>query len=170
MFKFPPLPPVEGLHPLLVHLPLGVLAVVPVFILIAGLWASRRREFILAALVLVTIGTIGTMAAAWSGEAAEHVVPKDPGLRAAVHHHEELAETARNLFFVATVGLAAATVTAWHYHGRLRRPIALAGTVVLLALYTLPLLALANAGHAGAVLVHGLGIRAPLEAADLPPR
>jgi len=58
MFQFPPIPNWDALHPLIVHFPIVLLLVAPLFI-VAALVASpaRGRLFMISALILMILGT-----------------------------------------------------------------------------------------------------------------
>ncbi len=176
MNPLPPLPPSDGLHPLIVHFPLGLLLTAPVFLLMALIWGARRKELMLVSLVMVALGTLGTVAAVWSGENGEHAAKGVQGAGSVLHDHEELGELARNLFLGMTALLGAATVLLYVKAVKLSSRVTGVITATLLLLYAAPALVLANAGHQGGRLVHELGVKAwaaqaqPSGAAQLPER
>lgn len=160
----PPLPPVEGLHPIIVHFPIGVLMFAPAFLLLSMLWRSRTREFMLAFLIAVAAGTIGLFAATWSGEAGEAAAKAVPGTAAVLDRHEEFAELARNLFAGVTAIAGILTLIFWVRGEKLSRPLRFGGGLAMLLLFIGPMMVLANAAHEGGRLVHGFGVRAPIAA------
>ncbi len=102
MTELPPLPSWDGLHPLVVHFPIALLLVAPLFILL-GLALSRGRPFLWAALLLMAIGTAGTFFAVSTGEAAGKLAERTPQINAVLEHHEHLAERTRAGFAALTV-------------------------------------------------------------------
>ena len=137
------------LHPVLVHVPIGIASVLPM-VLVYLLWSQRRGTlpatawWVGAGLAVVMAG--GAFAAMRTGEAeedrVEQVVPKR-----AIHAHEEAAE-AFLAAAAATAGLAVlgALVKAAKPSLALRS-LALAASVAALALCV-------RAGHAGGLLVY----------------
>lgn len=162
MFSPPPIPPWNGVHPVLVHLPIGVLIFAPVLLLIAAVDAKRRRTWACAGLVAMVVGSAAAWVAVLSGEAAADIVPETARTAAAIHEHEELAETARTIFIALTVLLAALLAVGSWVKAKWARPVVVLGSVGLGIGYAGGLLVLANAGHEGGRLVHELGIHAPL--------
>lgn len=162
MTFFPPLPPQEGLHPLVVHFPIGLLLTAPLFIIAAALWKSKSREIFLAATALVVLGTLGTMAATMSGEWGEGAAKGIPGAEAILDRHESLGESARNAFIATSVVMLVLSGVVWARHEKLKGPARVLGAVVILGLYLIPCSILAKAAHEGGRLVHEAGVRAPL--------
>lgn len=152
--------PWDAIHPLLVHLPIGALAVVPVLIVMSIAFRSNSKAFAGAALAVLAVGTVGLYLAVSSGEAGGELVDRTPQINAVLEHHEELGEATRNLF----TGLLAlyAVITAAFTLPRKKPGHAafVITSVVFLALYSAGFLGLANTGHEGAELVHKLGVRA----------
>ena len=103
MFRLPPLPAWEGMHPLLVHMPLGILAIAPLLVILAMLGGRWARGLSLAAMVVILAGTIGLVLAVSSGEATEKFADGVPGAGAILDQHEEGAELVRNVFFGVSV-------------------------------------------------------------------
>ncbi len=168
MIETPPMPSWDGLHPLIVHFPVGLLLVVPIFILLALVLRAHRRGLLLAALVLMVLGTAATWVAVETGEAAGKLADRTPEVEAVLGHHEELAESTRAVFTVLTVvfaGLVLAPVLLRREPGQVTT-VALA--LLFLAVYGAGTLVLANTAHNGGRLVHELGVRSLMPAAPLP--
>ena len=159
MSGLPPVPSWDGLHPLIVHFPIALLLVAPLFIVI-GVALRRSRLFLWAALLLMAIGTTATFLAVATGEAAGKLADRTPQVNAVLERHEDLAETTRLVFTALTV-IFAAIVAAPAVFSRLKGP---AFRVVLplmfLLLYGAGVLVLANTAHNGGRLVHELGVQA----------
>lgn len=102
MFKVPTLPPWDAMHPIVVHFPIALLAVAPVMVLAGLLLRRHRTGLLLAAWLMMALGTAGAFVAVSTGEAAEDLAVGTAGSEAALsvvlHEHEELAETTRNIF------------------------------------------------------------------------
>src|ERR1051326_5585029 len=101
---FPPIPSWDTTHPIAVHLPLGVLAVVPLLVLWAMLAGSNRRTVAGVALLVLAVGAGGTVLAAASGTAAQEIAVVPGAAAQLLDRHEELGELARN----SMLGLAGA--------------------------------------------------------------
>ena len=157
----PPMPPYEGLHPLVVHFPIALFlaAIVP-----AGLglvFRKRAGTWLWASVVLIAMATAGAFVAVATGEAAEEIVgPTSQAVAQAIHDHEEAGEMVRNLF-VVTLGLAVIPAV---LASREKRDIRLLGPAVLVMLgsWAFASIRLADAAHLGGVLVHVHGIHAPV--------
>lgn len=159
---FPPLPPSDGLHPLVVHFPIALLLSVPVFIVAAMAWKSQSKGMLLAALMLAAMGTVFAALAVTTGEATERHAEAIPAAKSTLERHEDLAELARNLSIGFTAVLAAATVVYVSRAERTSRRVRLIGGCVLLLLALGPAVVIANAAHEGGRLVHVHGVHAPV--------
>jgi hypothetical protein len=164
----PPLPPWEGAHPLLVHLPIGLLAVAPLPALLALLMPARRVLLVFLTFFVLLLGTAGVLGAVLSGEAAEESVERRGLETAAVHdtleEHEELAETTRIVYVVLT--LVAGGIAIGGRKGKLAGAAGTGAGAVLLAGTLGGLAVLANTADHGGQLVHRHGIHAPLAPVD----
>jgi uncharacterized membrane protein len=159
MFHLPPIPSWDGLHPLIVHFPIAVLLVVPIFLLIAiALKRDRGRAFLISAFLLLAIGTFAVFIAVRTGEAAGKLADRSPEINSVLQHHEELAEHTRVLFVSLTLLLAAVLVVP----NFIRRPVPrfahVGSLVVYLLLYSMSIPSLVNTAHNGGRLVHELGV------------
>lgn len=168
MIETPPMPSWDGLHPLIVHFPVALLLVVPLFVVLALLVRAHRRGLLLAALVLMVLGTVSSWVAVSTGEAAGRLAERSPEVNAVISHHEELAERTRLVFTALTVVFAGMILAP----GLLRRDPGEITTITLavlfLAVYGAGTLVLANTAHNGARLVHELGVRSMMAPAPLP--
>lgn len=159
----PPLPPWEGLHPLVVHFPIALLLLTPVFVLLAALLGSRGRWFGLTALLLLVIGTAGAAFAVSTGEAARDVVADGPDeMWDVMEDHEESAVEARNAF-VALAVLYGVILLLPVFARKLNRiAYYFPANLLFLGLMLLAINMLSNAAHLGGRLVHQYGVRSAL--------
>lgn len=157
MFGLPPLPGWDGLHPLIVHFPVALLIVVPLFILLGLIRKSWRRAMMTSALLLMILGTAATWLAVPTGEAAGKLAERSPAMEVVLERHESLAETSRTLFTILTAIFAVMLIGLKSFKRESELAPTLAVHVPFLALYLAGLLVLANTAHNGGRLVHEFG-------------
>lgn len=155
----PPLQPYEGLHPLVVHFPIALLLVAPVFVVLGLLWRSIASPMFLSAIVLLVIGTVGAFLAVSTGEAAEDFVVKSAAIEATLSRHESLAELSRNLFVAVTIVGALLAGMHWRWRAKVKPAVVWGVGVAFLAAHGAASIVLANAAHEGGRLVHEHGVR-----------
>jgi len=164
MLTLPPLPNWPAIHPLVIHFPIVLLLIAPLFIVI-GLMRKGERAFpfFLVALLLMGLGTASTFVAAASGNAAGELT-KDAGqVEAVLEQHEDLAVTTEIAFSALTVVFAAMLFLPKLLKRQPTRAIATALSLVFLLFYTTGAVSLVNTAHQGARLVHELGVRAQMQ-------
>lgn len=158
MFHLPPIPGWEGLHPLVVHFPIVLLMVTPLFLLGAVVCRRWSGVMIGVAVFLSVLGTVAASVAVETGEAAGEIAERTPTINAVLERHEDGAETVRNVFIVLTL-LLAARLAAPRWIARLNSAAtATALDLALLALYGAATLPLINTAHLGGRLVHEFGV------------
>lgn len=157
---FPPIPSWDGLHPLIIHFPIGLLLVAPVFLVLSLLVVKYRRAFALSALVLMALGTVAAFVAVSTGLAAAEIAEKTPEVIPVIENHEEMGETTRNLFTGLTVLYAGLLFGPGVLKKELKPKLALIFHIVFLLFYLACAVVLADTGHLGGRLVHEFGIRA----------
>jgi uncharacterized membrane protein len=162
MQALPPIPNWTELHPLVIHFPIALLLVAPLFI-IAGIVMnpSKGRPFFVTALSLMVLGTVGTVVAVITGEAAAEVAHRTAAMSAVLERHEELAETTRDIF-----GLLSAIFASILFVPRfLRRETITTARILPLAFllfYGAGTVVLVNTAHNGGRLVHEFGVHSVL--------
>lgn len=165
---FPPIPPTDGLHPIVVHFPIALLLVAPLFMVLAAA-QKRAGGMAAAALVLVLLGAAFTFLAAWTGEMAEDQAEAVAASKATLERHEDLGGLARFVFaglgvlYAGLVGFGVAS------KDKLKRPLWVGVHAAYLVVYAGGCLLLANVAHDGGRLVHEFGVRAPIAAGGAGP-
>ena len=91
-------------HPFIVHFPIAFLTLSALCDLVALL--TSRDQFRFAGFLLLVLGTLGALAAAQSGDSAEHFAGQIPGIHEALEQHESLATVAIWAAVVLTLGRA----------------------------------------------------------------
>ncbi len=160
MFQLPPVPSWDGLHPLIIHFPIGLLLIAPLFVLIgAALKPDKSRSYFIAALILMLLGTASTFIAIETGEAAGKLATRTPDINRILEHHEQLAEKTRLSFSILTV-VFAAIIFLPRILRRETRVFTSALPILFLVIYSGAALLLANTAHNGGRLVHEFGVQA----------
>lgn len=156
----PPIPPWDGLHPLVVHFPIALLIVAPVLVVLGLIIYRQYIWFATAALVIMAIGTLFAFIAVSTGEAGAELAMRSPEINPVLERHEELAETTQWVFLGLTLLFAAITFIPHLVKRPLKR---LPGSVVAVAfllIYGGGTILLANTAHQGGRLVHEFGVQA----------
>jgi uncharacterized membrane protein len=162
-----PIPSWNSIHPLIVHFPVALLLVTPVFILLAIAFRAAWKPLGIAALVLLVMGTAGAALAVATGEAAEDAAKAVTAAAATLDRHEEQGELVRNLFVGLTAAFAMILLAAL-LHQRLGRRIFMIASAIFLIPYAASAAVLADTAHEGGLLVHHYGVHAPLGAPAQP--
>ncbi|MGJ8635942.1 MAG: DUF2231 domain-containing protein [Phycisphaerales bacterium] len=161
MFSFPPLPPYEGLHPLVVHFPIALLLTVWIPALSGLFLRKHTQHFWFATLLWLALGVTGAMAAVSTGEAASDIaLVTTDAAKTLLHEHEEAGELTRTLFIITF--LLALTTFLLRYVYSVKKPIIITAMVITTLLYIAASLTLINAAHQGGTLVHHHGLHAPI--------
>lgn len=168
MIDLPPVPTWDGLHPLIIHFPIALLLVAPLLVVAAIGWRRHRDGLLLAALLLMVLGTVAVWVSVSTGEAAARLADRTPAVSAVLEHHEELAETSRLVFTVLTAVFAGLVVGPRLLRRPLPGAVHAALLVGFLAVWTGGSLVLASTAHNGGRLVHELGVRSLMPPAPLP--
>ena len=168
MVQLSAMPSWNELHPLIVHFPIALLLVAPLF-MIAGavLGGSKGRDFLVSAFVLMALGTASLFVAVGTGEAASKLAGRTPEIKAVIEQHEQLAEATEVLFSVLTVAFAALLFAPRLLRRELSSRFQASLLGVFLLLYATGAIFLVNTAHQGGRLVHELGINAPVPSSDV---
>ncbi len=170
VMQFPPIPSWDGLHPLIIHFPIALLLVAPLLVLIGAAVAPRKsRGMLLAALLLMVLGTASVFVAVETGEAAGKLAERSPEISAVLEHHEHLAERTQIVFSVLTVLFAAIVLVPVLLRREPKRVFTTVLPIVFLAFYMAGTLVLINTAHNGGRLVHELGVKAMVAPSPVPP-
>ena len=167
MFSLPPVPSWDSLHPLVIHIPIGLLLIAPLFVVIgAVLPPAKGRSYLMAALLLMVIGTVSVFVAVETGEAGGKLVERTPEITTMLQRHEQFAEQTQFVFSVLTGAFAAIVALPFVLRRMPKRvPERVFTTwlpLALLVAYAGGALLLINTGHHGGMLVHQLGVHAML--------
>lgn len=161
MLHFPPIPSWDGLHPLIIHFPIALLLIAPIFVVIgAALSPAKGRPYLIAALFLLLAGTASIYVAVETGEAAGKLAERSAGINRVLENHESLAERTRAVFSVLSVIFVALIGVPWFVKQADTRLTTTILPLAFLVLYSAGALLLINTAHNGGRLVHEFGVQA----------
>jgi uncharacterized membrane protein len=162
--QFPSLPSWDAIHPLIIHFPIVLLLLSPLFVLIAAvLRPPGNRPYMTAALITLLLGTFSVFLAASSGEEAAELADRAGGVNVVLAAHESLASTCEILFAIYSALFAGLFIWQWVSRRRPSRITSTFAPLAFLAVYSVGLLYLVNTAHAGGRLVHEFGVHAMFE-------
>lgn len=145
-------------HAAMVHLPIALTLIAPIFLLVAGLLPGRRRMGAFLATIAYAVLAIATLVTIQSGEAAYDAIGDvGPALGTMAHEHGEMSER------IWTWGLIAALISAVGlFKDKKKLALGAVWTAFAFGMFTAGWAALA--AHKGGVLVyaHGLGTPNPV--------
>jgi uncharacterized membrane protein len=151
------------LHPLVIHFPIALLLVAPLFIIFGIIVNPQQgRPFLLTALSLIALGTLGTVLAVATGEAAADVAHRTATMSAVLERHQELAENTQDIFALLTVIFAAILFLPRLLKREITTAVARILPLAFLVFYGAGAVVLVNTAHNGGRLVHEYGIHAML--------
>lgn len=150
-----------SLHPLVVHFPIALLFVAPLFIALGLITHPLRKAFYICALILMLLGTAGVFCAVSTGDSAAEPLSNDPAVTAVLNSHVRFAEQAR-LNFSALAILFLFHVTSRTFIQKRLGKFDPAVVLIFLIIYALNLALVFNTAHYGGKLVHQHGIKSAL--------
>ena len=160
----PPVPSWSELHPLVIHFPIALLLVAPLFIAGGILMNPQKgRPFLFAAFSLMVLGTVGTVFAVATGEAAGEVAHRSLAASVVLERHQELAETTRDIFALLTVIFAALLFVPRYFKREMTLAAARILPIAFLVFYVAGTVVLINTAHHGGRLVHEFGVHSVLQ-------
>ncbi len=167
MLQFPPWPTWDSLHPLIIHFPIALLLLSPLFILIGAVPASPKgRPYTIAGLLILLLGTGTLFIAASTGHAASELAERGGPVVAVLEIHEHMASEAQMIFAGLSVILLGIFLVPRILHRGDNRLFSTTLPLAFLVLYAAGALFLVNTAHAGGRLVHEFGVHAIVPAAS----
>lgn len=165
MPQFPPIPTWDSLHPIIIHFPIVLLLLSPVFALIsAALSPPKGKPYMIVALIMLLLGTGSLFLAAATGKAAAELAERGGPVDAVLASHETLAEETEIVFSALSailLGIVALPRILRREETRLTSTLM---PLSFLVLYCAGILLVVNTAHAGARLVHEFGVHAIIPA------
>lgn len=161
MFSLPPVPSWDGLHPLIIHFPIALLLAAPLFIVVGAFMRPKSgRTMMLAAFILMLLGTISVFVALGTGEAAAELADRTPEISAQLERHENMAETVRIVFSGLTVAFGVLLLIPLVMRRELSRAVHTIVPLAFVLVYLGGAVLLVNTAHEGGRLVHEFGVKA----------
>ena len=158
MPQLPMVPSWDGVHPLVIHFPIVLFLLAPVFLLLASFaQADKRNTLLISALLVMVLGITSVYAAFEAGQATAARVNLTGEAKTIVEHHRELADLARSSLTMATIlfGLSLVIRTVFQLNMYELTAVLPLGFIVF---YGLGLFWLINTAYNGERLVHEFGV------------
>lgn len=161
MFELPPMPTWDSLHPLIIHFPIALLFLSPIFIGIsAALTPPKGRPFLIAALIVLLLGTASLFIATSTGKAAGELAERGGPVDKVLASHEALASETKLIFSGLSAILLGMFFLPRILHRQETRIFSTVLPLAFLVLYSVGILFLVNTSHEGGMLVHQFGVHA----------
>jgi uncharacterized membrane protein len=156
----PKIPDWDALHPLVIHFPIVLFLVAPLFVVLGMVLSKNAKAFATSGLILMLLGTVSAFVAVSTGKAAGELADHTPQILAVLERHEEAGEQTRLIFTVLTsTYLVLLTLPGLHKRD-FRRGLVVTIHGVFLVIYLAGVLRLVQTANLGGTLVHGLGVHA----------
>ena len=152
------LPAWESIHPVVNHLAVILLLVTPLFISVAAaLRPPGGRPWMMASLILLTIGTASLFFAVPTGRTAAQLASQHPDVQAELKAHESLAIEARGIFVLVLILYVAVMLVprATHQETRLFSTVL---PLTILVLYCAGAVVLLDTAHHGGRVIHEISV------------
>jgi uncharacterized membrane protein len=158
----PPWPGWDGLHPLVIHFPIALLMVVPLFLFLAIVGRKHATGFAWSALVLLVLGTVAAFVSVSTGQAAAELADRSEAINAVLMRHEEMAEQTSSVFAGITAIYAVLLLLPLVVKrlGRSQYQTIVSGVMLFVVLAGS--LLLVRTAHQGGMLVHKFGVHTML--------
>jgi len=155
------MPPWEGLHPLIIHFPIVLLLLSPLFIVISSaLSPPKGRPFMMTAIFLLLMGTISLFIARSTGKAAVRLVEPGAAMNVILETHQNFASETIVVFSELSVILLGIVLLPRILRRRETRLFSTVLPLTFLAFYFGGILFLVNTAYTGSRLVHEFGVHA----------
>ncbi len=149
----------HSLHPMIVHLPIGSLILLPLVILMGLFNIKKGRSLQYGAMAILLAGTIGAYIAVSTGEAGEEMAEKKaPEAHEVLEEHEELGELTAKLFTGYTVLYGIILLLPVLLKDKFKLPLEILLQVLFLLSLSYGLYVIWKTGDVGGRLVHEFGI------------
>jgi uncharacterized membrane protein len=159
MQQFPPIPPWDALHPIVIHFPIAFLLVSPLFIVISAILPPPRgRPYMMTAILLLLLGTAGLFIATSTGKAAAKLVEQGGAIDAVIETHQDFASETVIVFSELSIILLGIFLLPRILRRRETRLFSTVLPLTFLAFYFGGIVFLVNTAHTGSRLVHEFGV------------
>lgn len=159
MLQIPPMPSWNSLHPFIVHFPIALLLLCPLFILISTILPPPKgRPYMAASLLVLLLGTVAIFVSMSTGEATGVHSSQAGPATAILKSHRDLADETSVLFSGLSIILIGVFALPQVLKQKETRLFSTVLPLAYLALYSVGIVFLANTTHTGGRLVHEYGV------------